>query len=599
MPDAIAPKSWNSVLTPLLARAPSCTRLEPQSVTGDPGPGLAAAVHDPLWLLTRQWQFGEFAGEDAGTPLSVRVDAETVSMDAWQPGDWTVDDPAPARPLGDTPLDVLIERESPRTPGLRVRAEAGAALIAALRDAGLNDAATAVVDHAPLDVEPPADDPTSEPGLGPAWTALVPILRNRAVDAHLVREALETAAPGTLPGWLDSADRTAILAVTGRWLDWYRGELAPAAGDSSWVGSRLEHRYSISVGGRALRAPEAGSGRADWWSFDADSTALGNAAAPAPLTYRSVATPMRFPGMPADRFWEFEDAHIDIGALESDPHDLARLLVAECALIYGCDWLAVPLDVPAGSLVTVRTVLYNTTFGETYRVPDVTLAPSTSEEPWRMYAVTAPDKAWDQRAATDERPFLNLNGLVVAPVSANRIEGPALEEVLFLRDEAANLGWAVERIVEDRAGDPLLRTAARHQTSVGNEDRVAEAELDYLLQNSVPEWWIPYLPRVAGPADGIRLELARGAMLRFGPQLPNGEPIAPLGRLLKGADHETVHDSEVPREGVRVQRIPMLSRRSDGTYDVWTARRVTIGRGEGRSGLAFDSAVPRRPAGTA
>lgn len=49
------------------------TRLEPQSVTGDPTPGLEARVHDPLWALARQWQFAEFCGEDAGTPLAVEV----------------------------------------------------------------------------------------------------------------------------------------------------------------------------------------------------------------------------------------------------------------------------------------------------------------------------------------------------------------------------------------------------------------------------------------------------------------------------------------------------------------------------------------------
>ena len=32
-------------------------------------PGLQAPLGDPLWLLARQWQFNEFQGEDAGTPL--------------------------------------------------------------------------------------------------------------------------------------------------------------------------------------------------------------------------------------------------------------------------------------------------------------------------------------------------------------------------------------------------------------------------------------------------------------------------------------------------------------------------------------------------
>ena len=592
MVNPIVARAWNTALLPMITRAPSWTRLEPQSVTGDPSFGLAAAVHDPLWLLTRQWQFGEFAGEDAGTPLAVRVDADVRALDRWQPGDWLAEQPVQPRPMTDDPLDVLVEREPAAELGLRMRAEAGAALIAALRDAGLADAATTVAARAPLAVDgPPAAGQVSP---GPTWTAVTAMLSGRAVDAETVREALESVPAGSLPAWLDGPDRAAILEVTGRWMTWYRELTTEADAPSSWLGPRLEHRYSVGVGDVSLRAPEAGSGIADWWSFDVGTGGLGGGAAPPaePLIHRSVATPLRFPGMPADRFWEFEDAHVDIGALESDPHDLARLLVAECALVYGCDWLGLPIDVPAGSLVTVREITYRTTFDETYRVADNSDA-VTPDEPWRMYVITPPDKAWEHRAATPHEVGA-LTGLLIAPVSATRVEGPAIEEVLFLRDEAANLGWAVERVVEDRAGDPRLRVAERHHESVEAQDRVPGAELDYLLQTSVPEWWIPYVPQVAGAVDVLRLELARGAMLRFGPGLPDdGEPIRPRGRLLNGSDLSRIFDAELPREGVRVQRIPMLSRRSDGRYDLWTARRVNIGRGEGRSGLEFDSAIPR------
>ncbi|WP_405758885.1 hypothetical protein [Streptomyces sp. NBC_00073] len=41
--------------------------------------------------------------------------------------------------------------------------------------------------------------------------------------------------------------------------------------------------------------------------------------------------------------------------------------------------------------------------------------------------------------------------------------------------------------------------------------------------------------------------------------------------------------------------IPASARRTDGSYDAWIARRVDIGRGEGRSDLAFFSALPRGP----
>ncbi len=81
------------------AGSPSWTRLEPQSVTGDPTPGLEARVHDPLWLLCRQWQLGELEGDDAGSPLGVELAVTTNQLSRWQAGDWTQANPKPVLPL--------------------------------------------------------------------------------------------------------------------------------------------------------------------------------------------------------------------------------------------------------------------------------------------------------------------------------------------------------------------------------------------------------------------------------------------------------------------------------------------------------------------
>ncbi len=581
MAPVIGPKTFDSVLAVLCTRAPTSTRLEPQTAGGDPGPGVAATLHDPLWLLVRQWQFGEFAGEDAGTPLAVRVDATAEPMDAFRPGDWAETYPVRPEPFDASPLAMRVEREAPRAPGLRARVEAGSALLIALRDEGLSAAAEAVTQFARLPVA--ASDPQ--------WP-LLSVLAGRAVDAKLVADAVQEMAPGQLPPWLDdAAHRNLILEVTGHWLSWYRPDTAPQG--ASWLGRKLEHRYSVGAGDVTLQAPEAADGVADWWSFDADGTRLdfGRPAPPAEqLTHRSVATPLRYPGMPADRWWEFEDATIDLGAVESQPHDLARLLVAECALIYGCDWLTLPIDVPSASLVRVQNILYRTTFGETFRAAGDRDRGRSDDGSWRMFAVTEIDEAWDDRVA--------LDGLVVPPLTAARIEGPPVEEVLFLRDEAANVAWAVERVIEDVAGDPRPRDSERHDDQPGDAQH-PEAELDYLLQTAVPRWWIPYVPRIAtqrhpNGMSSVNLRLARAAMNAYGPDHPeDGTPITARGVLLTGADLALLDDAELPRDGIKVQRVPVLVRRPDGSYDGWVTRRVGVGRGEGGSGLRFDSAVPR------
>ena len=55
-------------------------RLEPRSRVDGLAGGLAARVHDPLWLLARQWQVGEFAGKDAGSPLTAQVKWTTADL---------------------------------------------------------------------------------------------------------------------------------------------------------------------------------------------------------------------------------------------------------------------------------------------------------------------------------------------------------------------------------------------------------------------------------------------------------------------------------------------------------------------------------------
>jgi len=52
-------------------------RLEGRPRRPDFTRALKAEVRDPLWMLTRQWQMGEFIGEDAGSPVTAKVSWNT------------------------------------------------------------------------------------------------------------------------------------------------------------------------------------------------------------------------------------------------------------------------------------------------------------------------------------------------------------------------------------------------------------------------------------------------------------------------------------------------------------------------------------------
>jgi len=61
-------------------------RLEAGTRTGSISTGLQARIYDPLWLLARQWQVGEFQGEDNGSPAQACFQAESAQLTRFQAG---------------------------------------------------------------------------------------------------------------------------------------------------------------------------------------------------------------------------------------------------------------------------------------------------------------------------------------------------------------------------------------------------------------------------------------------------------------------------------------------------------------------------------
>lgn len=529
-------------------------------MSGDPSPGLEMRVHDPLWMLARQWQFGEFRGEDAGTPFAVESSTRSQRVTAWQPGNLDPAAPAFALPAHE-PIDPMIEREpaAPEGPGLRQRAEAGSLLLAALADAGL-DVKAALLTACALDAS------------APGTPRLLRTLALTAPDGHAAAAQLDAGEPA----WLRGAPAGA-LAAAAQWLAWYRRNVAPAGAQApdAWIGERIEYRFSLRVGDagaqQVFRAPLHEGAAIDWYSFNhAPDGRLALAVEPAdsPVTTatRSVlASPLRYAGMPSDRLWQFEDGAVNLGKLEVQQHDLARLCFVEFAMIYGSDWFVVPVDVDAGSFATVTELAYTTTFGERFVVPPADDDGRTGR--FRLFELA--------RAGGAQ----SLDGLFIPPSTRGTQEGRALEDVLFVRDESANMAWAIEGTVQDAGGDPRNRRD-EPQAPFDPVDPKAPAELQYRLAITVPAYWIPLVP-VAKPGRRGGFVLRKGTL---------GDSDASSGRLLAPTPF-TLQEEEVAREGVRVRRVPALLRTTDGRRLCWVARRVSVGVGEGSSGLAFDGAT--------
>ena len=92
-------------------------------------------------------------------------------------------------------------------------------------------------------------------------------------------------------------------------------------------------------------------------------------------------------------------------------------------------------------------------------------------------------------------------------------------------------------------------------------------------------------------AAGDRLARFRVGVLPSGVRpLPRRE--LPRALLLRELAAAGLREQEVPREGRRLLRRPSYARWVGGSTHVWTARRVSTGRGEGASGLVFDTLEP-------
>lgn len=573
-------------------------RIEPRTAGTDIDVGYAARVHDPLWLLARQWQVGEFQGEDAGTPIVARWRGRVKPMTRFHAGPIPINTRLDAATFDPDaiPLEALIERQplhrSATTSGLnglRLAVETGQHFLRLLRlQATTGDYETAFRTTYPV---PPLTDEQRN-GLDPETVAFADLVAGRALDGRRLRSELGDPANPRLDSALQilPGDRAEVGAAYRAWVSWSDGLFyEPPPGDHTWQPDRMEYTFSLSTrladdqfGERTLTAKQYADGTLDWYSFDLNGDInMGTGEDPPGeiVTRTVIPAPVTFHGMPAPRFWELEDARIDLGALQPGATDLPQLLMVETLTGYGNDWYVIPIELPVGSLAECRSLVVTDTFGvQTLHRPTGDRA-IQSRSGWSMFSLSMPVEPGDATGVA-------ITNLFFLPPTIRALEGPVLEEVMLMRDELANLGWAVERRLESplEVGRETVQDVPG-PTSTPNEPRETPV---YRLATPVPSHWVPLLPvRVSETSAEVRL--ARGAVLDLDgvPHVVSAQAQIlevgdPSGRLL-------IREEEVPREGLIVRRSYQAARWYDGRLFVWAGNRASVGRGEASSGLAFDS----------
>ena len=150
---------------------PTWIRLHPDSTDDTMVTSVQARIHDPLWLLGRQWQFGELLHDGGATPITVRVEGTSSPLTRLR-GGLAAATATGSRPIKavQTPLETLVERETVPETGLdnlRLRTEAGQQFVRMMRAAGMNARISFWVAESPF-VRPAIEtDPTR--GSGSTW----------------------------------------------------------------------------------------------------------------------------------------------------------------------------------------------------------------------------------------------------------------------------------------------------------------------------------------------------------------------------------------------------------------------------------------------
>ena len=578
---------------------------------------LRAEVRDALWMITRQWQLGEFRGDDAGSPIFSKIRLETTRIRKYQSASGGIEDFNDNIPLESQveqmPLPVEIAKYEM---SLDIRLLAGrywSRLISPL-------AATAVAEfRAQYPIHKPsalavADAPAcAHPE---AWANFETVADNRMdgvkLYQHLNSGGLITDGIPSLVGLEADAN---LLA--NRFKAWFEKLFYHPKENAAWLPDRLEYQFALSSpqqeNEKVLVAEEYFHGHLDWYNFDIDDSraTLGEPAeepeAPKTKTLTTLPTQATFNGMPNTRWWAFEDSRTNFGDVKPDTDDLPKLLLIEFGLIFANDWFIVPFTAPVGSILNIRGMAVTNVFGERIWIEGAGSGLDDDWQRWAMFLLSVKGKG-NQPADLS---------LLIPPAAQKVLDGPPLEEILLARDEMANMVWGVEKTIPLPSGEPKRGREAAEETR-RFFDQEAERRLGappappppakgskvrYKVMTTVPENWIPMVA-VHVPADNREIQLQRAAMLRIieGDPEPK-KPVEPRTSLLReGLDNLPqesyfLHEEEVPRAGTRVTQGFQRTRWRDGRAWLWLGVRKQTGRGEGSSGLAFDQLidVPQDP----
>jgi len=594
---------------------------------------LKAEIHDALWMLGRQWQMGEFKGNDTGSGILARLQMNYTSVNAFSSYGSNTPVPYDSSLM---PLEPLVEpviydwsikeRVMMGKKWMRMLKAQFPSTFTAYETSFTDPVNELVIDTTEPDNNLPEGTIFSKSEIfsqKPLYNFQVGIaVVNNVIDGGKLFTILDgqspTAALATLQGspyniTVPAPEEPGMQLCIQDYCNWVRKmySLPVAGAGEHWNKEKMEYEFKFyapkdNTTAYPLIIRDYHSGHLDWYSFLQGDEIQENGPAPDVKELQIIMAEAGFPGMPSSRWWEFEDGAVNFCQLDANTTDIAKIITTQFALVYQDDWFLVPVKVPVGSYSDIKGIVVTDVFGVR------TFVANHNVNSYNAASGFSTDNNWKHWRWLDicmDTAAINLyqpaGKLMLPPVTGQVMEGKPIESVLFIRDEMSNMVWGIEKVVPDNMGrgtdgDNRARSfvdyirvvnPASEQSAAPPNDAKIKYELNATI---VPENWIPFMP-VHTALSNRDIQLQRASMPRI-MQPYEISLIRPRTSILRydiGSDNiptapYLLNEEEVPRAGAIVQTSFQRCRWYNGSTFSWVGRKKITGRGEGSSGLEFD-----------
>lgn len=611
-------------------------RMEGRTSNDDMTEALRLRVHDPLWMLTRQWQLGEFRGNDCGTAMSVNCVVEEYLRD-------------------NSPLEPMMEQINPKI-DLMARIESAIYLIDMIRHSKKYDKdeikefrKTAIqkwpVDWEETDCQVLNHKATYEyeQKLNESRDAYFQMYNGKIFDGYKLYDDIKNN-PNKLMDNTIMDDK-----MISDYIEWFEKKYFPVNSiNEHWIQEDLCYKLSDKVGEHNFEGDRYKGGRLSWYSMDYKDSSnrttnkkadfnehdKDNNTAPKTITRQLMSLPSmaHIAAAPNRRLWQIEDRKVFMGN-SIQKQSSGNVAMMKYVTMFSNDWMLFPLDTKIGRYIQLKSIDVIDTFGDKITINGNDRAGKKDklkkmEEQWQMFTNTTVNKPKETR----------LDGLYYAPILAATIEGKPIEEVKLLRDEMSNMVWGVEHLISNGCGstidmnlyasklteyvDGLYKENQPKQTPqeimfskeqnpvIKNESQ--KATYKYTLQSSVPFNWIPFVPQRLKKTDnndtflfgGREMILRRGKMPCYIWHKEKEDvkidmiPVRPLSSILRqGIVQQNnqcsesplfFHEEAIQTTGIRIVKNYQRSRWINGASYNWLGLYNRISKTESNSGLEFD-----------